>query len=150
MRLLLLAALVGLLTAGCGSSSLIQVKGQLLRTGKAFTVPETHDLEVTFHVIESRNGTAAKDEPFPANVEDDGRFEVPGADGRGIPPGKHRISVIEKPRSGSRSGSVKRGQKAPDRDEDFLKGQFGPTTSPIVRDLPVSSDLTIDLDKPTS
>ena len=44
---------------------------------------------------------------------------------------------------------AKPGQKPITRETDFLGDRFGIGTSPIIRDLNTSQDLTIDLDRPT-
>ena len=77
---------------------------------------------------------------------------MPGPEGYGIPAGKYRIAVIRKPKTGTlKPGEAKgrRPPKAPDRDEDFLKNQFGPDSSPIIRTVDSSCHLTIDMDQPS-
>jgi hypothetical protein len=41
------------------------------------------------------------------------------------------------------------GQKPITRETDFLDDRFGPSTSPIVREIKGPTEVVIDLDKPT-
>ena len=91
-------------------------------------------------------------EPFAARLKGEATYEVPGPEGYGIPAGKYRVSVIQKPKAGTLTPPKSKGRmpgKAPDRDEDFLKNQFGPESSPIIRTIDKSCHLTIDLDQPS-
>ena len=57
----------------------------------------------------------------------DGTFEVPGPDGRGIPPGKYRVSVTQNIGPGTRSTGPRSSGTAPiDRDTDLLGGPLQP------------------------
>ena len=78
---------------------------------------------------------------------------VPGPDGHGIPPGQYRISIFQ---GLTREGESKvlpdhkgTSRKAPgnNRETDFFEGLFGPTTSPIVREVTQGAELIVDLDK---
>jgi hypothetical protein len=92
-------------------------------------------------------------EPFMARNKGEATYEVPGPEGYGIPAGKYRIAVICKPKSGTLRPGQAKGRKppqAPNRDEDFLKNQFGPDSSPIIRTLDKSCHLTIDMDRPSA
>ena len=82
---------------------------------------------------------------------EDGTFTVTGPDGQGIPPGKYRVSVTQeltRDAIDKINENVQRNQKLFDRDTDVLKGQFG-AKSPIVLEIKDSTEVTIDLDKPT-
>ena len=97
-------------------------------------------------------GQSFAHEPFAARIKSEATYEVPGPEGYGIPAGKYRISVIRKPRTGTLKPGEAKGRKAPkapDRDEDFLKNQFGPDSSPIIRTVDSSCHLTIDMDQPS-
>ena len=61
----------------------------------------------------------------------DGTSTVPGPDGRGIPPGKYRVSVTQKYRTKHTVNKPKKLGTAPiDRDTDLLGERFSPTGSP--------------------
>jgi hypothetical protein len=139
---------------GCGPSGTVQVTGKLLKAGAPYTPPEGQTLGVTFYAMEVKDTsgqTAANSEPYAANVNPaEGTFVVPGPEGRGVPPGKYRVSVIQKMTREAleKANASVTGKKPVDRDTDFLKDKFGPANSPIVRELTSSCDLAIDLDKP--
>jgi hypothetical protein len=85
----------------------------------------------------------------------DGTFVVPGPDGDGIPPGKYRISIFRGLTREGESQALKEhkgsSRKAPgiDRETDLFEDLFGPTTSPIVREVTPGAELIVDLDKET-
>jgi hypothetical protein len=141
-----LCAAACLALAGCGAGNAVWVKGHLLKGGQPYTAPDNQTVGVTFYAMDAQSTKA--DEPFAATYGPEGAFEVPGPEGRGIPPGKYRISVIRKPKAGTIKPAPKGSKVVVDRDRDYLNDQFGPTTSPIVREIRSSADLTIDLDNP--
>lgn len=147
------ASLMMLALPGCGSSNTIWVTGSLLKGGAPFKPPEGRSNQVVLIAMEVKDDSGkgvGANQPYPATVNpDDGTFEVPGPDGRGIYPGKYRISITQTQRTARPAPSKKRGQKVIDRDTDYLEDRYGPTTSPIVRELKVSQKLEIDLDRPT-
>jgi hypothetical protein len=100
-------------------------------------------------VKDQSGATRSNGEPFPAAPTDEGTFEVPGPEGRGIPPGKYRISVVLNPRNSVTAPRPKSQRDAANRDHDFLGGRFGPASSPIVRTLDAPTHVVIDLDRPT-
>jgi hypothetical protein len=120
-----LAALL-LALSGCGSSSTVQVNGTLVKNGKPIQLEDDHWVQMMLVPMDS----ATSGEWFPANVEKDGRFAVPGKEGEGISPGKYRVAV----------NWVTHG----DRTHDLLDGAFGRDTSPIVREID-GSRVTIDV-----
>jgi hypothetical protein len=144
-----------LLLPGCGPSDAVWVTLDLQKGGKPYVAPENQSVQVTFYGMERKMpvpGESFGHEPFMARNKGEATYEVPGPEGYGIPAGKYRISVIHKPRTGTlKPGEVKgkKGIKAPDRDEDFLKNQFGPDSSPIIRTVDKSCHLTIDMDQPS-
>jgi len=144
-----------LLLSGCGPSDAVWVTLDLKKGGQPYVAPEVQSVQVTFYGIERKTPVAGQQfghEPFTARHTGEATYELPGPDGYGIPAGKYRISVIQKPKAGTLKPGVAKGKgppKAPDRDEDFLKNQFGPDSSPIIRTVERSSHLTIDLDRPT-
>jgi hypothetical protein len=143
---------------GCGPSDAVWITVDLQKGGKPYTVPEDQSVHVTFYMMEPKNPVVGKDlagEPFAANRRGEASYEVPGPSGWGIPAGKYRISVTCTPRKGvprapaqAKGTARKRGQVF-DRDQDYLKNQFGPTSSPIIRTVDKPGNLTIDLDRPS-
>jgi hypothetical protein len=140
---------------GCGSADSVWVTVNLQKGGKPFLPPENQSVQMTFYGMERTHpvpGQAFKHEPFAARLKGEASYELPGPLGAGIPAGKYRISVIQKPKSGTLRAEAPKGKripKAPNRDEDFLHDRFGPDTSPIVRTVEKSCHLVIDLDRPT-
>jgi hypothetical protein len=152
---LLIASLAGL--PGCGgSSNAVWVKGKLIKGGARYVPPQGHVVAVTFVAteLESPEGQVVRSsEPFDADYnDDDGTFVVPGREGRGIPPGKYRVAVTQKMLREAFEAARPRarpGQKPITRETDFLDDRFGPSSSPIVREIKGPMEVVIDLDKPT-
>jgi hypothetical protein len=144
---------------GCGNSNAIKVSGKLLQGGHPYVPPAGQRVVITLYVVDAKDasGTALPaQEPFQSYYDPkDGTFTVPGPDGHGIPPGKYRISIFQGlTREGeSKAHAEQKGspRNAPpiDRETDFLKGAFGPSTSPIVREVTEGAELIVDLDKET-
>ena len=151
----LLLASATLLLSGCGGGNNVKVTGKLLKGGARYTPPEGHRLTITFLALEAQDeaGKAVKDEPFLATLDPAGEsFWVPGREGYGVPPGKYRVAVTQRM---TREAFEATKPKAPagkppiTRETDFLDGKFSVEKSPIVREIKGSTDLVIDLDKPT-
>jgi len=150
-----LALLVAL--SGCGGSgNTIRVTGKLLKGGAKYDPPPDQAVTVTFIALEvqDKDGKTVKTaDPFLAEYEPEGgTFAVKSPEGGGIPPGKYRIAVTQKMKRealNAANPNPKSKKKGPDRETDMLKDRFGADTSPILRDIPQSTDLVIDLDKPT-
>jgi hypothetical protein len=151
----LLPGLVCLLLPGCGPSDAVWVTLDVQKGGKPYLVPEDQSLQVTLYGMERKTpvpNEAFGGEPFSARKTGEATFEVPGPGGYGIPAGKYRVAITSKPRAGSLRPSAAKGRtppKAPDRDQDFLKNQFGPESSPIIRTIERSTHLSIDMDQPS-
>ncbi len=151
----LLCGLCCLLLPGCGPSDAVWVTLDLQKGGKPYVAPVNQSIQVTLYGMERKTpvpGQSFEHEPFMARMTNEATYEVPGPDGYGIPAGKYRIAIICKPKSGTLKPAEAKGRrapKAPDRDEDFLKDQFGPNSSPIVRTLDGPCHLTIDMDQPS-
>ncbi len=151
-------ALVAALTSapGCGSSDDIWITGTLLKGGAPLACPPNRTMNITLLAVDVKGEDGkpvSAGEPYPARVnEADGSFVVPGPDGKGIPKGRYRVSLIQRPTAAAvRETREKSGKAKPiSRETDFFKNQFNGETSPIVRDLNSSSKLTIDLDHPTA
>jgi hypothetical protein len=141
--------------AGCGGGNGIWVTGVLQKGGEKYTPPEGRKLALYFHPIgEGAPGKPAGEVEMAQYNESDGSFTVPGREGKGIPPGKYRIAVIETLRREAldevnKSMNPKRGEKRIDKDTNFLEETFGEKSSPLVRDLKTSTRLTLDLAKPS-
>jgi hypothetical protein len=140
---------------GCGGDT-IHVSGVLQKGGEKYNVPDGHKLALYFHPM--ADGTSAKpggDVEMADYDARDGSFTVPGRGGYGIRPGKYRIAVVESLRREAldqlkQGKTLKAGQKKRiDKETNLLEDTFGENTSPFVRDLRTSTNLTLDLAKPT-
>ncbi len=149
----LLLALI--LLPGCGQGGrTVWVTGKLIEGGAKYETPANQRITITFVASEIQDGQGklvASTEPYMALYDPtDGSFKVPGRDGSGIPPGKYRVAITSKmDREALNTASPKGKRRSMDRDKDCLDNKFGVTTSPIIREIRGSADLTIDLDKPT-
>jgi len=147
--------LLCLFLAGCGPSDAVWVTLDLQKGGKPYVAPENQSVQVTFYGIERKipvPGESFGHEPFMARIKGEATYEVPGPDRYGIPAGKYRIAIICKPKAGTLKPGEAKGRKvpkAPDRDQDFLRNQFGPESSPIIRTVDRSCHLTINMDEPS-
>jgi hypothetical protein len=143
------------LVAGCGRGDTIWVTGVLQKGGQIYEPPAGRKLALYFCPIkDGTSGDPTGDEEMANYNSKDGSFTVPGSDGYGILPGKYRIAVVESLRREARDqlkkpGKPKPEQKRIDNDTNFLDSTFGEKTSPFVRDLRTSTNLTLDMEKPT-
>lgn len=82
-------AVCTLVFPGCGGGPPLQkAKGQILVDGKNYQVGAREQLQVIFYPdVESPSTT------YPAEVKSDGSYQTLGMEGRGIPPGKYRVSI---------------------------------------------------------
>ncbi len=141
--------------AGCGGGDTIWVTGVLQKSGQVYEPPEGRKLALYFCPM--KDGTSVDPSGNMEMAEynsKDGSFTVPGPEGYGIRPGKYRIAVVETLRRETRdqlkkSAKPKRGQKRVDNDTNFLESTFGEQTSPFVRDITKSTNLTLDMASPT-
>lgn len=135
MRNFALAVLALATVSGCGSNPYVSVRGSISKGGQPVTVDAEKDqwLQVTLIALGSDGSSIINS--FGANVTDDGRFDVPGPEGNGVPPGKYRLAV--------QMVTYK------NRGKDEFKNEFNDKSSPIVRDIQNSTNLAIDLDKPS-
>jgi hypothetical protein len=140
LRWVLLATGLGVALSlpGCGGGggNKLRVKGRLLDNGQPLKVPTEgippgdRGIRVTFYPMFEGEETP---DPEVAVVNPDGAtFEVPGKDGKGITPGKYRISI----QLGARGRP------------DLLNDAFGPDTSPIIREVTGEDDMVVDIKKP--
>jgi hypothetical protein len=124
-----LVCAAALLGAGCGSDT-VRVTGRLVKDGQPYTAnvqgaqPDT--LAVDFlATIGDRKYL------FPATMQSDGTFAVAGSDGKGIPRGKYRITVLHSGFEGAGG--------------DRFKGRYTAEKTPLTVDITESTALTIDL-----
>ena len=146
-------ALLPLGFGGCGSSNSVWVTCEFTKNGAPFTAPNGQVVQVTFYALDAKDESGkavANKQPFPAAPLGDGKFEVPGPDGSGVPPGKYRIAVTQTPKDRATAPATKSRKLAPDRDHDFLEGRFGPDTSPIERTIERSEHVIFELNRPAS
>jgi hypothetical protein len=133
-RLALFSALVILSLAGCsGSEALVEVKGKVHQNGQPLFVQELPSkaggrVVIRFHVLDQDQRPLGY---HGATVKPDGTFSVPGAGGRGIPPGKYRVEITW--------------QDPYPMGNDKLEGKFGKENSPVVVDIPGSEDIDINV-----
>jgi hypothetical protein len=140
--------------AGCGSSQAIRVQGKLTKGGAKYSVPADQRLNLTFYSMEpfkDEKRTILAGEAYMAVYQsEDGTFTVSGPDGRGIPPGKYRVSLTQqltREAVDKKNENLKRNQKIFERDTDMLQGRYS-EGSPIVVEIKDSSEVAIDLDNP--
>jgi hypothetical protein len=139
--------------AGCsGRGNTVSITGKLLKGGAPYVPPSGQLVSVTLVGIEIQDETGKKvqgGDPFLAIVDQtNGSFSVPGPEGYGIPPGKYRVTVTQKLSRDAFNAANPRPKKGVDRETDMLRDKFGVTTSPFIRQVDKSQELTIDLDKP--
>ncbi len=145
--------------SGCGSSDAVWVTGKLVKGGGVYSPPAGQTVTVTFL---SMGGTDAAGkssqggDPYQAQYDPtSGTFEVPGPDGRGIPPGKYRVAVTQKlEREAFDAEKAKIKDRARTvrftRDADMLENRFGLSTSPIIVEVNGSEEVVVDLDSAPS
>jgi hypothetical protein len=141
--------------AGCGHGDTIWVTGVLQKGGQIYEPPAGRKLALYFCPM--KDGTS--NDPggvmeMAAYNSKDGSFTVPGIEGYGIRPGKYRIAVIESLRREARdelnkSKKPKPGQTPIGNDTNLLESTFGENTSPFVRDITKSTNLTLDMASPS-
>src|SRR5207249_8932063 len=85
--------LFSLLVAGCGGGDTVRVTGQLMKDGKPYTAnlegkePETFAVDFVGTINERKY-------LYSATIAANGSFRVDGREGRGIPKGQYRITVL--------------------------------------------------------
>jgi hypothetical protein len=116
--------------SGCGGDGKVRPRGQVLKGGAPFTVPEGEYVRLTFHPIVAP-GQRANNTYVAEYNRSDGRFTVVGPDGNGLPPGKYRVAVEHERKR-----------------RDLFKGAYDAETSPFVFDVNSSrQEIVIDLGK---
>jgi hypothetical protein len=129
--------LVTLLLTGCGGKAKddsVPVRGKVTNAGAPLKVNRPDVglgyVELHFHRINA-DGSVSTD-PADAAVEESGNFTVRGRDGRGLPPGKYKITVR---------------QLDPAPANDKLQGRFDLKNSRIVREVG-DQEIMIDVSRP--
>ena len=135
-----LALGAAVLLVGCGSDGRTVVKGKLVEKDKPFTIdlsnakagpggkgvpPGTRPLVMAFHPAEGGDQIGADVDAAT------GTFEVRGGDGRGLKPGRYKISL------GGPPGAA-----------DPFNGKFSREKTQIVRDVNLGEEIVIDVSKP--
>ena len=150
------AALGVVCLTGCGGGgNTIWVTGVLQKGGEPYKPPEERKLALYFYPIAEGTAGNSVDEPEMAEYDPrNGSFTVPRHEGYGIPPGKYRIAIVETVRREARdtlnkAAKTKRGTPRISNDTNFLESSFGQATSPFVRDLKTSTNLTLDMASPS-
>lgn len=128
-----IAACLVAFVSGCGGGTPhIQVKGALLNNNKALAAKESDQLTLAFFG-QSQDG---KDVYAPATYKwEDGTFVVVG-EGKGIPPGKYKISLLWTAFEGS-------------EDDDRFRGAFSQENTPLEYTVTAdpNQEIVIDLSK---
>jgi len=75
---------------GCGSSN-VMVEGEVMVDGQPFKPGPKEQAMVTY--LPDKESLAPTDATYPAPIESDGKYRIPGPDKMGIPPGKYRVAV---------------------------------------------------------
>jgi hypothetical protein len=130
--LALVAGLCLVFLPGCGNNGRMNIKGQVLKGGSAFVVPEDDFVRVTLVPVveEGRTFTGF----FASYDNKTGTFTALGPDLTGVPRGKYRVVI-----------SHERNRK------DLFEGQYDFERTPFVFDINSASQrIVIDLDKPSS
>jgi hypothetical protein len=123
--------LIAVFICGCSSDGRIQARGKLVKNGAPFKLGEAEGMRIVFVPYEASGSTF---DTYVAVFDGNGSFKVTGKDGKGLPPGKYRVTVEHLKKK-----------------EDQFKGAFSGKKTPIVREVTNSStEIVIDLDNPKS
>lgn len=135
-KLLVASLSLGLLL-GCSKprDNSIPVRGRVTNAGTPLSVAgrEARIGMVQVKFLRVNDDGSTDPEPWTATVDEQGKFEVPGKDGFGLPPGKYKIAVF---------------QYDP-HPTDKLGGKFNEKNTKIVRPVEDGKDIEIDLSKPS-
>jgi hypothetical protein len=126
-----LFVVIAMLACGCGGDGRFQARGRLIKDGAPFKLGQGEGMRIVFVPVEPGESTF---ETYAAILEEDGSFKVIGKDGKGLPPGKYRVTVEHLKKKA-----------------DLFKGAFSGKKTPIVREVTDgANEIVIDLDHPTS
>jgi len=119
---------------GCTTGpKLVIPTGKLLNRGAPLTSDTKLGVTLTFHA-DAREGRPPAS--YVANIDrESATFTVPGPQGKGIPEGTYRVSVLLM--------SIN-----PTEWMDDVNQQFSPTNTRVIREVKEGESLTIDLSKP--
>ena len=124
------AFLLAATASGCGKKN-VRVTGRISKSGQPIKISDKGRIQLFFMQLDDQ-GTPINS--YVATVQPDGSFEVTGDPGRGMPPGKYKITV-----------------EAPDpypAGKDLLGGRFKLNGSPWTRDVKDGAHIELDVDKP--
>jgi hypothetical protein len=122
--------LIGLTAAGCGGSSLTRAKGRVVKGGEPFRPGEGESLRIILVPLEAPSG-GGYDSYAAEFHKEDGTFEVKGKDGKGLPPGKYRVTL-----------------QLLKKKEDLFQGSLSGPNSPFTCEVGgSSSEVVVDLDQ---
>jgi hypothetical protein len=145
---------------GCGNSDegeLVIVRGKLTENGKPFVLdqakipipkgatappPGSEGLRIVFIAMGGKKTSKNidTDERFPATYHaDTGTFEVPGPKGKGIRPGRYKITIIA-------DYSISGGKDK--ESSDYFGGKFSQEKTQIIREVNGGEEIAIELAKP--
>jgi hypothetical protein len=129
----MMLVVVALLVCGCGGGDgRIKARGRIVKNGKPFQLGEGEGLRIVFYPPEASGTTY--DSYVAVFDKSNGTFRVTGKDGKGLPPGKYRVSLEH----------VK-------EKKDLFNGAYSGKHTPFVGEVSgSSSEIVIDLDKPSS
>lgn len=124
---------------GCGGGDpQYTVTGKVVEGGQPIVIEMYEEggscLEVEFFPLDEGGALASDAVSHIAFCAEDGSFQMYGAEGEGIPPGKYRVAV-------RRLGETE------DESGDMWGGKFDGDKSPFVVDVPSSEDIVIDIAK---
>jgi hypothetical protein len=123
--------LIALFVCGCNGDGRTKARGRILKDGAPFQLGEGEGLRIVFAPVAAEGTTY---ESYPAVFNKDGSFQVMGKDGKGLPPGKYRVSLEHLKKK-----------------TDLFNGAFAGDHTPIIREVSNGSgEIIIDLDHPTS
>lgn len=86
--LVLACLLVAVLGCEKPADNLVPVKGKLLVAGADYDPATQEEVMIIFYPAGNPEGTS-----YPAVIQNDGTFTVPGVEGNGVPAGKYHISL---------------------------------------------------------
>src|SRR5215471_8562671 len=116
---------------GCsGGGDIVRVTGQLIKDGKPYGAVLSGKEPETF-VVDFVGTIKERAYRFAATIDANGSFRVGGADGRGIPRGQYKITVVHSGFQGAGG--------------DRFGARFAEEKTPLVVDLTQNVRLTIDL-----
>jgi hypothetical protein len=128
IAVVLVAACLCLSSLGCGSST-IQARGRILKKGEPFEPGPGEALRIILAPLDPPAGETY--DSFAAEYQGDGTFVVKGKDGKGLPPGKYRVTL-----------------QLLKKKKDLFKGKLSGPKSPFTCEITDGSDeIIVDLDR---